>query len=365
VAIDPSASSAEARAYRPNFDALEHESAGVARVVRPMRPRLSGPLVSILINNYNYAAFLGAAIDSALTQTYPKVEVIVVDDGSTDGSRDVIASYGDRVVGVFKTNGGQGSAFNAGVATSRGDILCFLDADDFFHSDKVSLIVDEFRHRGLNSRPMMMHHLLTPIGAEGERLQKSARGVTHASPLNRYSFAQQHRFVWYEAGPTTTISINRALAKRLFPIPERYVRISGDDFIVCGASLIGEIYSIDKNLGSYRIHGNNNWHESNQKKSPEFIETLETYLNQKLVENGKSPVIAFDDSIFAWSRFIDERRWVKLGSHMLKIALRDRDKYTLLFIGHRVIEIGMLIMAMMRRKRDGLFRRGLGPHSSP
>ena len=274
---------------------------GLTRLARGAdRRRLSGPLVSILINNYNYARFLGAAIDSALEQTYPKVEVIVVDDGSTDGSREIIASYGNRIIAVLKENGGQGSAFNAGVAASRGDILCFLDADDFFYADKVSHVVEAFRQRGLNSRPMMMHHLLTPIDAKGEG-SRGPRGEIHDSPLNRYSFAEQHRFVWYEAGPTTTISINRALAHRLFPIPERGVRISGDDFIVCGASLIGEVYSIGKKLGSYRIYGDNNWHGSDQKKSPEFIATLQSYLNRKLVENGKSPVIAFEDLIFAWT----------------------------------------------------------------
>ena len=91
-------------------------------------------------------------------------------------------------------------------------------------------------------------------------------GEIHESPLNRYSFAERHRFVWFETGPTTAISINRALARRLFPIPEEGVRISGDDFIVCGASLIGEVYSIGKKLGGYRIHGNNNWHRSAAKK---------------------------------------------------------------------------------------------------
>ncbi len=73
-------------------------------------------LVTILINNYNYGRFLRQAIDSALDQTYTNIEVLVVDDGSTDESRSVIYSYGDRVRAVFKENGGQASTFNAGVA---------------------------------------------------------------------------------------------------------------------------------------------------------------------------------------------------------------------------------------------------------
>src|SRR5579864_5011090 len=87
------------------------------------------PLISVLINNHNYGRYLKAAIDSALDQTYPAVEIVVVDDGSTDNSRELIAAYGGRVIPVLQANGGQGSAFNAGVAASRGDILCFLDAD--------------------------------------------------------------------------------------------------------------------------------------------------------------------------------------------------------------------------------------------
>ena len=87
-------------------------------------------LASIIINNYNYGVFLREAVDSALNQTYLNTEVIVVDDGSTDRSREIIASYGDQIIPVLKGNGGQASAFNAGFAASRGEVVFFLDSDD-------------------------------------------------------------------------------------------------------------------------------------------------------------------------------------------------------------------------------------------
>src|SRR5256886_12063249 len=103
------------------------------------------PLVSILINNYNYGRFLREAIDSALRQTYTNTEVIVVDDGSTDDSRPIIAGYGSRIVPVLKENGGQASAFNAGFAVSKGQWICFLDSDDFFAPAKAQAIADNAR----------------------------------------------------------------------------------------------------------------------------------------------------------------------------------------------------------------------------
>src|SRR5258708_31462520 len=104
-----------------------------AMFVHRAQPELSrdqpAPLVSIVINNYNYARFLSKAIDSALAQTYRNVEVIVVDDGSTHNSVQIIRAYGDRVVPVLKENGDHGSAFNAGFARSQGDPVWFLHAD--------------------------------------------------------------------------------------------------------------------------------------------------------------------------------------------------------------------------------------------
>src|SRR3954469_14377816 len=96
------------------------------------------PRVSVVINNFNYERYVGEAIDSALAQHQDDVEVVVVDDGSTDGSAEVIGSFGDRVVPVLKPNGGQGSAFNAGFAAASGEVVIFLDADDRLASNAAS-----------------------------------------------------------------------------------------------------------------------------------------------------------------------------------------------------------------------------------
>ena len=103
------------------------------------------PRVSIVITSYNYGCYVGQAIDSALEQSYPHTEVIVVDDGSSDHSPEVISAYGRRIIAVLKENGGQGSAFNAGFARSQGQIVLFLDSDDALLPTTVARVVDAFQ----------------------------------------------------------------------------------------------------------------------------------------------------------------------------------------------------------------------------
>ena len=100
------------------------------------------PLVSVIIPNYNYDSFLREAVDSVLSQTYERVEVVVVDDGSTDSSRDVIESYGGRIKGVFQSNRGVSAARNHGVSVSSGQLVAFLDADDAWMPEKLERQVE-------------------------------------------------------------------------------------------------------------------------------------------------------------------------------------------------------------------------------
>lgn len=103
-------------------------------------------LVSVIVPNYNYADFIGKTLESVLNQTYTDTEIIVVDDCSTDDSRSIVRSYGEKVRLVEqKENQGVSNARNRGVAESEGEYIAFLDADDIWLPDKIERQLEIFR----------------------------------------------------------------------------------------------------------------------------------------------------------------------------------------------------------------------------
>jgi glycosyltransferase involved in cell wall biosynthesis len=96
------------------------------------------PLVSVLIPSYNRAALLPAALDSVFAQTYRPIEIVVVDDGSTDDTPAVLARYGDRIRSVRQANGGLARARNTGLAEARGELLALFDSDDLCHPGRIA-----------------------------------------------------------------------------------------------------------------------------------------------------------------------------------------------------------------------------------
>ncbi|MDE2222744.1 MAG: glycosyltransferase family 2 protein [Candidatus Omnitrophica bacterium] len=109
------------------------------------RRKQDNPTVSVIIPAYNAAAFIAQTIESVLAQTYKNIEVIAVDDGSTDNTRQVTAQY-KSVRYIYKKNGGPASARNTGIETSKGDYLAFLDADDIWEREKISRQIDCFKN---------------------------------------------------------------------------------------------------------------------------------------------------------------------------------------------------------------------------
>jgi glycosyltransferase involved in cell wall biosynthesis len=100
------------------------------------------PLVSCVIPVWNGEKYLAEAIESVLNQTYPKIELVIVDDGSTDGTPDVIAFFKDRVTSIRQEQSGPAAARNTGISASKGAFVAFIDSDDIWEASKTALQVD-------------------------------------------------------------------------------------------------------------------------------------------------------------------------------------------------------------------------------
>jgi hypothetical protein len=207
------------------------------------------PLVSIVIDNYNYARFIAAAIDSALAQSYRALEIIVVDDGSTDGSRAVIAAYGDRLRAIFQENQGQSGAFNTGWAACRGDIVLFLDADDLLHPDAVAEIVARWAP-GVTK----LQFCLATIDAAGDLLGNVFPNYP-AGLTPQAIRAETLRTALYPCPPTSGNAYGREFLTAAMPAPR--VEGGADGPLNTLAPLYGDVVTTDKALGYYRIHGAN------------------------------------------------------------------------------------------------------------
>jgi glycosyltransferase involved in cell wall biosynthesis len=213
------------------------------------------PLASVVISSYNYGRFLPDAIDSALGQTYPHTEVIVVDDGSTDHSREVIAGYGRRVVPLLKENGGQASAFNAGLRASRGDVVFFLDSDDALLPTAVARAVEFFRDPGVAKVHWPLREIdvrgretgtVWPLPCSGELAEGNLRDqLIRGGPL---------AYVW---PPTTGNAWARRFLERVFPMPEADFRTCPDLYLSALAPLFGSIRRVREPQSCWRYHGQN------------------------------------------------------------------------------------------------------------
>jgi glycosyltransferase involved in cell wall biosynthesis len=255
--------------------------------------------ISAIIDTYNYARYLPAALDSALAQQTPghELEVVLVDDGSTDGTAEVAAAYAGRVRCVRKENGGQGSAFNAGFAAATGDIFCMLDGDDVWAPGKLAKVAaafEAFPEAGL------VRHYMGDMDALGSPLPPPAAAPDLPADGDAAGLLRSRLF----AIGTSALSFRASAVRPLLPIPPE-VRICPDEYLFSLLVLNSRIKTIPEYLARRRLHaanaglyGHNLLNKANLRAFITTRETLDLALEAALKAKG-APA---EKDIFSLSR---------------------------------------------------------------
>jgi hypothetical protein len=201
--------------------------------------------VSIVITNYNYGQFVGQAIDCALHQSAPDVQVIVIDDGSTDDSWDEIRRFGERIIARRIVNSGQGGASNVGLDLAQGEFIVFLDSDDLLDPTCVASCL------ALATPDVAkVQFAMRRIDGDGRALGGSIPYLMHEGdvlPIIR-------RFGHYAGPPSSGNFYRRSAIERYFPVPAQAWRRAADTVPFLLAPFHGTVVNAPEPLGSYRLH---------------------------------------------------------------------------------------------------------------
>jgi hypothetical protein len=231
---------------KANFVANPPISARLSNVA----PTLS---VSVLIDTYNHERFIEKAINSVLEQDFPAAEreIIVVDDGSTDRTPEIVQRFEPNLRYIRKENGGQASAFNAGILECRGQIIAFLDGDDYWLPGKLSRVTEVLSK---NPAVGLVGHAIKESLPDGqERISAPAKDERFRiqSPDSAKLFRLRKSFLG-----TSRMTMCAEIARRILPVPEALM-FEADEYLFTLAAAMSEVVILKEPLTCYVIHGGN------------------------------------------------------------------------------------------------------------
>jgi glycosyltransferase involved in cell wall biosynthesis len=263
---------------------------------------MAKPLVTAVIPAYNCEKYIGGAIESILSQDYEPVEVVVADDGSTDGTRDIVSSFGKRVELVECIHGGPSAARNAGIAAAKGDLIAFLDADDLWKPGKLSYQVPLFEDPQVG----FVYSNFDYIDAQG-KLIRTRLGRWHKG--NIFREIMKYGLAW-----TGTVIVRRSVFEHLGGFDESMPVAEDWDMWLRISAYYEADYDI-RTLSSYRMH------EESLLGRLDFIDWMVHSLKKNFEAHGKHAGISRTEY-----RRILAHYYYRLGNGVLpgKLAMRNR-----------------------------------------
>jgi Glycosyl transferase family 2 len=212
------------------------------------------PIVTALIDTYNHERFIDEAIVSVIKQDFPRseMEILVVDDGSTDCTSEIVRKFEPHVRLLRKANGGQASAFNAGIAEARGETIAFLDGDDWWAPNKLTRVVETL---AADPSLSVVGHGIIQVNTEQQRCSALSPGGSCRFDLRSLDGAQMFRNYMCFLG-TSRVAIRRKAALLALPIPKALV-VEADEFLSAISIAQGTAMVLDDCLTHYRLHGQN------------------------------------------------------------------------------------------------------------
>ncbi len=220
-----------------------------------LSPLPEEPMVSILVASYNYEAYIKTAVERALKQSYKNLEVLVVDDGSTDASCSIVnalAAEDARLRLIQQENGGVAAALNRAYAESKGAVICLLDADDLFMEHKVSRVIEKLKEM---PGAGYVQHAMEVIDDRGRFIRQLPTGRQFEEGWLAERLIR--RGGRWRNMPASAISFRREIAELLFPLPAQHLRSMADAYLYMLAPLLTEVGHIPEALAGYRLHGSN------------------------------------------------------------------------------------------------------------
>lgn len=251
---------------------------------------MSRPYVTALIDTFNHERFIERAVTSVLEQDFPssEMEVLVVDDGSTDATPEILARFEPRVRLLRKANGGQASAFNFAIPEARGEIIAFLDGDDWWAPGKLGCVSEAMR---ANADLGLVGHGVTEVRPNGSSQSESLRaGFRFRADTVEGArlFRKRKSFLG-----TSRMTLRADLARGFLPVPEDLV-VEADEYLFTLAAVTYNVMVLPESLVFYRIHNHNLFHATSFsprgfQRIKEIMTALAAELDRELTRREMAP----------------------------------------------------------------------------